>query len=127
MPTEPLYSFGHGLSYTTFEYGEPVVVGTASLDAPFTVEVSVSNTGAVDGKEAVLWYVSDPYCSVVTRPEKELKFFEKKMIKAGATEVFRFEVDPARDLGYLDADGRYFVEPGEYHIIVGDKDLKLNL
>jgi beta-glucosidase len=127
MPTEPLYSFGHGLSYTTFEYGEPVVVGTASLDAPFTVEVSVSNTGSVDGKEAVLWYVSDPYCSVLTRPEKELKFFEKKMIRAGATEVFRFEVDPARDLGYLDGDGKYFVEPGEYHILVGDKDLKLNL
>ena len=49
------------------------------------------------------------------------------MIKTGASEVFRFEVDPARDLGYLDADGRYFLEPGEYHIIVGDKDLKLNL
>ncbi len=127
MPTEPLYSFGHGLSYTTFEYGEPVVVGTASLDAPFTVEVSVSNTGSVDGKEAVLWYVSDPYCSVLTRPEKELKFFEKKMIRAGATEVFHFEVDPARDLGYLDGDGKYFVEPGEYHILVGDKNLKLNL
>lgn len=127
MPTEPLYSFGHGLSYTTFEYGEPVVVGTASLDAPFTVEVEVSNTGGVDGKEAVLWYVSDPYCSVLTRPEKELKFFEKKLIKAGATEVFRFEVDPARDLGYLDADGRYFVEPGEYHIFVGGKDMTFNL
>ena len=127
MPTEPLYSFGHGLSYTTFEYGEPVVVGTASLDAPFTVEVSVSNTGSVDGKEAVLWYVSDPYCSVVTRPERELKFFEKKLIKAGATEVFRFEVDPARDLGYLDADGRYFVEPGEYHIFGGGKDMTFNL
>ena len=127
MPTDPLYCFGHGLSYTTFTYGEPAVVGNATLDAPFTVEVSVSNTGDMDGKEAVLWYVSDPYCSVVTRPEKELKFFEKRMIKAGASEVFHFEVDPSRDLGYLDADGRYFVEPGEYHILVGDKDLKLNL
>ena len=127
MPTEPLYSFGHGLSYTTFEYGEPVVVGTASLDAPFTVEVEVSNTGGVDGKEAVLWFISDPYCSVVTRPEKELKFFEKRLIRTGTTEIFRFEVDPARDLGYLDGDGKYFVEPGEYHILVGDKDLKLNL
>ena len=126
-PTEPLYSFGHGLSYTTFEYGEPGIVGNATLDAPFTVEVSVSNTGTMDGKEAVLWYVSDPYCSVVTRPERELKFFEKKLIKAGATEVFRFEVDPARDLGYLDADGQYFVEPGEYHIFVGGKDMKFNL
>ena len=127
VTSEPLYEFGHGLSYTTFVYGEPVVVGTPSLDAPFTVEVEVSNTGGVDGKEAVLWFISDPYCSVVTRPEKEIKFFEKRLIRTGTTEIFRFEVDPARDLGYLDGDGKYFVEPGEYHILVGDKDLKLNL
>ena len=127
ITSEPLYYFGHGLSYTTFVYGEPRVVGTPSLDAPFTVEVEVSNTGGMDGKEAVLWFVSDPYCSVVTRPEKEIKFFEKRLIRKGTTETFRFEVDPARDLGYLDGDGNYFVEPGEYHILVGDKELKLNL
>ena len=127
ITSEPLYGFGHGLSYATFAYGEPRVVGSASLDAPFTVEVEVSNTGSVDGKEAVLWFVSDPYCSVVTRPEKEIKFFEKRLIRAGTTELFRFEVDPACDLGYLDGDGKYFVEPGEFHILVGDKDLKLNL
>ena len=102
-------------------------MGSASLDAPFTVEVSVTNTGSVDGKEAVLWYVSDPYCSVVTRPVKELKFFEKRLIKAGATEVFRFEVDPSRDLGYMDGDGKYFLENGEFHIMAGDRDLKLVL
>jgi beta-glucosidase len=127
ITSEPMYYFGHGLSYTTFVYGEPRVVGTPSLDAPFTVEVDVSNIGGMDGKEAVLWFVSDPYCSVVTRPEKEIKFFEKRMIRSGTTETFRFEVDPARDLGYLDGDGKYFVEPGEYHILVGYKDLKLNL
>ena len=91
------------------------------------MEVDVRNAGEVDGKEAVLWFVSDPYCSVLTRPERELKYFEKKPIAAGAVETFRFEVDPARDLGYLDAQGRYFVEPGEFHILVGDKDLKLDL
>jgi len=127
ITSEPMYYFGHGLSYTTFVYGEPRVVGTPSLDAPFTVEVDVSNIGGMDGKEAVLWFVSDPYCSVVTRPEKEIKFFEKRMIRSGTTETFRFEVNPARDLGYLDGDGKYFVEPGEYHILVGYKDLKLNL
>ncbi len=127
ITSNPLYPFGYGLSYTTFSYGEPHVVGTASLNEPFTVEVSVTNTGSVDAKEAVLWYVSDPYCSVVTRPEKELKFFEKKLIKAGATEVFRFEVDPSRDLGYLDGDGKYILEGGEFHIIAGNKDLKLVL
>ena len=127
ITSEPLYYFGHGLSYTTFVYGEPRVVGTPSLEAPFTVEVEVSNTGGMDGKEAVLWFISDPYCSVVTRPEREIKFFEKRLIRKGTTETFRFEVDPARDLGYLDGNGKYFVEPGEYHILVGDKDLKLNL
>ena len=127
ITSDPLYSFGHGLSYTTFEYGEPRVCGEASLGGKFTVEVEVANTGAVDGKEAVLWYVSDPYCSVITRPEKELKFFEKRLVRAGTTEIFRFEVDPARDLGYLDGDGNYFVEPGEFHILVGGKDLKLDL
>lgn len=127
ITSEPLYAFGHGLSYTSFSYGEPQVKGTPSLDRPFTVEVTVSNTSARDGKEAVLWYVSDPYCSRITRPVKELKYFEKKLIRAGASETFSFEVDPARDLGYLDADGKYFVEPGEYHILVGDKDLNLDL
>ncbi len=127
ITSEPLYPFGHGLSYTTFSYGEPQLNGTASLTGPFVVEVSVTNTGEVDGQEAVLWYVSDPYSARVTRPVKELKFFEKRLIRAGATEVFRFTVDPARDLGYLDGDGKYFLEPGEYHILVGDKDLKLVL
>ncbi|MCR5408565.1 MAG: glycoside hydrolase family 3 C-terminal domain-containing protein [Bacteroidales bacterium] len=127
ITSNPLYPFGHGLSYTSFSYGEPHVVGSASLNEPFTVEVSVTNTGSVDGKEAVLWYVSDPYCSVVTRPVKELKFFEKRLIKAGATEVFRFEVDPSRDLGYMDGDGKYFLENGEFHIMAGDRDLKLVL
>ena len=59
--------------------------------------------------------------------QKELKYFEKKLIKAGASETFVFEVDPARDLGYLDGAGRYFVEAGEYHIFVGDRDIKLQL
>ena len=127
ITSDPLYAFGYGLSYTQYVYGEPRVVGTASLSRPFTVEVDVRNAGEVDGKEAVLWFVSDPYCSVLTRPERELKYFEKKPIAAGAVETFRFEVDPARDLGYLDAQGRYFVEPGEFHILVGDKDLKLDL
>jgi beta-glucosidase len=127
ITSEPLYPFGHGLSYTTLCYGEPHLVGAPSLTEPFSIEVAVSNTGKVDGQEAVLWYVSDPYCSVVTRPEKELKFFEKKLIKAGATEVFRFEVDPSRDLGYLDGDGKYILESGEFHIIAGSRDLKLVL
>jgi len=125
--SDPLYPFGHGLSYTTFSYAEPRIVGDVSPDEPFTVEVEVTNSGPVDGMESVLWFISDPYCSVLTRPVKELKYFEKKSLQAGETALFRFEVDPKRDLGYLDADGNAFVEQGEYHILVGDKDLKIVL
>lgn len=127
ITSDPLYKFGHGLSYTTYQYSDVRLVGDASLDAPFRVEVTVTNTGSMDGMETVLWYVSDPYCPVLTRPEKELKFFEKRLIKAGASEVFTFTVNPSRDLGYMDGDGKYFVTPGEFHIFAGEKDLKLEL
>ena len=106
-------------------YVVPRCVGTPSIDRPFKVEIEVSNTGKADGYETVLWYISDPYCSVLTRPEKELKYFEKKFLKAGEKATFVFEVDPSRDLGYLDGDGRSFLESGEYHVIVGGRDLKI--
>lgn len=125
--SEPMYPFGYGLSYTSFSYGVPTLCSDASLKQSFTIEIPVTNTGSRDGQETVLWFVSDPYCSTLTRPEKELKFFEKRWIRKGETQLFRFEVNPARDLGYLDARGNYFTEPGEFHILVGDKDLKLIL
>ena len=120
ITSEPLYPFGHGLSYTTYEYSDIRAMG----DNVF--EVTVTNTGSVDGMETVLWFISDPYCSVLTRPEKELKYFEKRLVKAGASEVFRFRVDPLRDLGYLDGDGRPFFEPGEYLIQAGNRALSVN-
>ena len=127
ITSEPLYAFGHGLSYTSFAYSDIRLVGEASLSAPFQVQVSVTNTGAVDGMETVLWYVQDPYCQIITRPERELKYFEKRLVKAGETEVFTFTVDPLRDLGYLDGNGKAILCPGEFHILAGDKDLKLAL
>lgn len=129
ITSEPLYPFGHGLSYTTYRYSDLRVVlcGIASATEPFVLEVTVTNTGDRDGDETVLWFISDPYCRTLTRPEKELKFFEKRSIKAGASEVFRFHVDPLRDLGYLDNNGKPFLEHGEFHILAGDQDLKLDL
>ena len=121
ISSDPLYPFGHGLSYTTYEYSDIRAVGENVF------EVTVTNTGSVDGMETVLWFISDPYCSIVTRPEKELKHFEKRLVKAGSSVVFRFVADPLRDFGYLDGDGRRFLEPGEFHILVGNRDLKLNL
>ncbi len=119
VQSTPLYEFGHGLSYSEFEYGElSVSKDTLSMDETITAEISVRNVSGRDGMEVVHWYVCDPY-SHITRPVKELKFFEKKMIKAGAEEVFRFEIDPKRDLGFVDRTGRRYLDKGEYRIIVG--------
>ncbi len=122
-----LYEFAYGLSYTTYEYGEL----TASAEQlkrgdKLIVEIPVSNTGEMDGKETVHWFIRDPVCTI-SRPVKELKHFEKQLIKAGDTKTFRFEVDLERDFGFVDATGKRFLEPGEYQIIVKDKILKVEL
>lgn len=128
ITSEPLYWFGHGLSYTSFEYGEAKASASAvKRGEKLSVEVPVTNTGSRDGMETVHWYVSDPYCTVATRPVKELKYFEKQLIKAGETRIFRFDVDLERDFGFYDNEGNRFLEAGEYHILVGDKDIKVEL
>ena len=76
--------------------------------------------------ETVHWYVSAP-CGTVPRPAKELKYFKKRLIKAGETEMFSFDISPERDFGYTDSDGQRFVENGEYTITVGDKQIKIEV
>ena len=72
-------------------------------------EIPVTNVGKRDGAEVVHWFISDPF-STITRPCKELKHFEKQLIKAGETHIFRFEIDPMRDLGFVNANGEHFLE-----------------
>lgn len=74
--------------------------------------------------ETVHWYVCDPY-SYITRPVKELKFFEKKLIKAGESIVYRFEINPLRDLGFINKDGDRYLDKGEYRIMVGDQKVSV--
>lgn len=125
--TEPLYWFGHGLSYTKFEYSKPVLSSVkAGKDDKIVAEVTVTNTGDRDGKETVLWYVSDPVSSI-SRPIKELRYFEKQELKAGESKVFRFEIEPLRDLGYINSNGERFIETGDYYIQVGDYKMKLQI
>ena len=127
VQSTPLYEFGHGLSYSEFEYGElKVSKDTLSMDETITAEISVKNVSGKDGIEVVHWYVCDPY-SHLTRPVKELKFFEKKMIGAGQEEVFRFEIDPLRDLGFVDRTGRRYLDKGEYRIIVGEQKVAIEV
>lgn len=118
VQSTPLYEFGHGLSYSTFEYGPlKLSAETVSPKGKLTAEITVKNTSSRDGLETVHWYICDPH-SLITRPVKELKFFEKKMIKAGEEVVFTFEIDPMRDLGFVDRTGKRYLDNGEYHIIV---------
>lgn len=127
IPTEPLYWFGHGLSYTEFKYSKPIISTVkAGKGDKIVAEVTVTNTGGCAGKETVLWYISDPVSSI-SRPVKELKFFEKQELKAGESKVFRFEIEPFRDLGYVNSNGERFIETGEYYIHVGDYKLKLEI
>ena len=123
IPTEPLYPFEYGLSYTTFTYSDAKLSSLKiKKNQKITAEVTVTNAGKVEGKETVLWYVSDPFCSI-SRPMKELKFFEKQSLKVGESRVFRFEIDPMRDLSYTDATGKRFLEAGEFIVSVGGRKL----
>lgn len=127
ITSEPLYPFGHGLSYTNFQYGTITPSATTvKRGAKLSVEVNVSNVGTQDGAETVHWFVSDPYCSI-TRPVKELKHFEKQFIKRGETTNFRFDIDLERDFGFVDGNGRRFLETGEYYILVKDQKVKIEL
>ena len=126
ITSEPLYPFGHGLSYTTYSYGEISATKTdVNGNEKIKVSIPVTNTGNVAGDETVLWFVQDP-ASTITRPVRELRNFEKKHIRPGETVVYTFEINPMRDLSFVDGTGHRFVEPGEFRIIVKDKMLMLN-
>ena len=127
ITSDPLYPFGHGLSYTEFKYGTVTPSATkVKRGDKLSAEVTVTNTGARDGAETVHWFISDPYCSI-TRPVKELKHFEKQLIKAGETKTFRFDIDLERDFGFVNEDGKRFLEAGEYHILVQGQTVKIEL
>jgi len=127
ISTEPLYWFGHGLNYSTFEYNKATISKTLfKKNEKVVVEVAVKNAGKMDGKETVLWYISDPVSSI-SRPMKELKYFEKKEIRVGESVVYKFEIEPLKDLSYTDATGKRILEQGDYFIEVGKEKIKIEL
>ncbi|HUO85764.1 MAG TPA: glycoside hydrolase family 3 N-terminal domain-containing protein [Thermoanaerobaculia bacterium] len=114
----PLYPFGHGLSYTTFEYGEPrpsrTVIGPADT---LTVEVAVTNTGGRAGAEVVQLYLRDDHASV-TRPVRELRGFQKVELEPGESRTVSFRL--GRDeLALYDRRMERVVEPGSFTVFVG--------
>lgn len=126
-PSTPLYEFGHGLSYSTFEYSNLAVSQTPFTKNDIVVAtVEVTNTSTVDGMETLFWYVDD-VVATVSQPVKKLKHFEKRLIKGGETVQYTFEIDPMHDLSFVDANGDTYLEKGVFYIIVKDKRIKITL
>jgi beta-glucosidase len=118
MPNTPLYPFGYGLSYTRFTYS-PVTLDKKAIrpGEKLTASVTVTNSGARDGEEVVQLYVRDLVGSV-TRPVKELKGFEKMLLKKGETRTIRFTLTDA-DLAFTRADMSWGSESGDYKLWIG--------
>lgn len=116
---EPLYPFGHGLSYTCFDYSDLTITPDPNGESgEYDVTVNVKNIGSVDGAEVVQLYVQDTEASVL-RPEKELKGFDKVMIKAGETANIKLHLT-RKDLSFYDTTSKQWVaEPGAFNILVG--------
>ncbi len=114
---DALYPFGHGLSYTSFEYGVPQVKSTVDWDETIVVSAIVTNTGKVAGEEVVQLYIHDRVASRV-RPVRELKAFRKIALVPGASEEVSFELT-RKDLAFTHRDGTTFeAEPGDFQVWV---------
>jgi len=122
---DPVYPFGFGLSYTTFNYSDITLdKNSMKQDESIEVKVSVSNTGNFDGEEVVQLYLRDMVGSI-SRPVKELIGFQKVLIKKGETRevVFKLTVE---DLKFYNSDLKFVAEPGEFKLFVGgnSRDVK---
>jgi len=125
VSNEPVYPFGYGLSYTTYEYSE-ITANSTTLKGNeiLKLSVDVTNSGDMDGKEVVQLYIRDMVGSV-SRPVSELKDFQKVEIKAGETRTVGFEIT-TDDLKFYNYNLDYGWEPGDFKIMIGtnSSDLK---
>ncbi|MDQ1232913.1 beta-glucosidase [Paenibacillus sp. SORGH_AS306] len=123
MDLQPAYAFGHGLSYTTFAYDAPVVTpAVIAPDEHAQVSVQITNTGEVAGWEVAQLYLTDLFASV-TRPEKELKGFQKVFLQPGETTTVTFTLTPEH-LELVTSQLDRIVEPGDFHIQVGSNSVE---
>lgn len=115
----PLYVFGEGMSYTTFDISEPrLSVATIAADGGASVSVNITNSGAMAGDEVVQMYIRDKVSSV-TRPVKELKGFQRVSLAPGETKTVNFPIT-TEALQFYNRDMNRVVEPGEFDIMVGN-------
>ena len=123
MSRDPLYPFGYGLSYTSFEYSDLEISQTGSTD--FTVSFTVTNTGSLDGEEVPQLYLTDLFASVA-RPMKQLRGFTRVAVPAGESRTVEFQLD-AEAFSLYNSDMQKVVEPGEFAVSVGASSSDIRL
>ena len=117
---DPLYPFGFGLSYTTFEYSDlKLSSNILSGNEKLIVTINIKNTGNRDGKHTVELYTRDQYASI-TPNVKRLRAFQKVDLKAGESKTLTFTLDK-NDLAFVNADLKTVTEPGDFDVMIGDK------
>lgn len=118
LDAKPLYSFGYGLSYSSFDYNNlEVSVAESSDDVVCAIQFEVMNTSSRDGDEVPQVYIVDEVSSVVT-PIMQLKAFERKNIKAGRKQQFRFQLSK-KDLQLWSQNRQWITEKGKYKVMIG--------
>jgi len=125
VSNDPLYPFGFGLSYTTFNYSDiKLSSNTLTKGKSINASVTLSNTGKYDGQEVVQLYIRDLVGSI-TRPVKELKGFQKVSLKAGESKTITFTLTE-NDLKFYNSDLKFVAEPGDFKVFIGtnSRDVK---
>jgi len=123
---KPRYCFGHGLSYTSFAYGDLAISKPeVAPDETLTVSLSVKNTGSVAGTEIVQLYLRDVHASM-TRPCKELQGFARVELQPGEQKTVCFSVAPSQ-MAFVDEDGKWKIEKGEYEVQLGSSSEDIRL
>lgn len=122
-----LSSFGEGLSYTTFQYSNLVLSDSVlNVSGEIKATVTVTNTGAREGKEAVLWFLFDEVASL-TRPVRDLKYYEKKNLKQGESVTYSFTIKPSLHLHFPDSKNVPQLEEGYFTLMVGNLKTRFKL
>ncbi|MFR0569568.1 glycoside hydrolase family 3 N-terminal domain-containing protein [Bifidobacterium apri] len=130
LTQDPAFAFGEGLSYTTFDYGEPVITntptcGTFTVDDTVHTEITLTNTGDRAGTEVVQLYIGDIVTSY-SWTDRELKAFRRVHLKPGETTTVAFDI-PVADCTIVDQDAHRFVEPGEFEVLIGHSSRRTDL
>jgi beta-glucosidase len=123
-----LVPFGYGLSYTTYEYSDLMLSDSLlrKNTDEITATVKVKNMGNREGKEAVLWFLHDEVASL-SRPIRDLKYYDKKLIKPGETVEYSFTIRPSESLWFPDKTGAQVLEDGYFTLMVGDQRARFKL